>query len=58
MAIWSKGGDTTDDLVHEFTVGDDWLYDRQLAPYDCLGCIAHAKCWAPPGSLTRPMPRL
>ena len=42
MAIWSKGGDNTDALVHEFTVGDDWLYDRQIAPYDCLGCIAHA----------------
>ena len=35
MAIWSKGGDNTDALVHEFTVGDDWLYDRQIAPYDC-----------------------
>ena len=43
MAIWSKGGDNTDSLVHEFTVGDDWLYDRHIAPYDCLGCIAHAQ---------------
>ena len=42
VAIWSKGGDGTDALVHEFTVGDDWLYDRHIAPYDCLGCIAHA----------------
>ena len=37
MAIWSKGGDTTNKLIHEFTVGDDYLYDRVLAPYDCYG---------------------
>lgn len=43
MAIWSKGDDQTDALVHAFTVGDDWLYDRQLAPYDCLGSMAHAQ---------------
>ncbi|TVR12143.1 MAG: argininosuccinate lyase [Planctomycetota bacterium] len=43
MAIWSKGDDSTDALVHAFTVGDDWLYDRHLAPYDLLGCIAHAQ---------------
>jgi len=43
MAIWSKGDDQTDALVHEFTVGDDWRYDRVLARYDLLGCIAHAR---------------
>ena len=43
MAIWSKGGDNTNQLVHQFTVGDDYLYDRQIAPYDILGCIAHAR---------------
>ena len=43
MAIWSKGDDSSDALVHAFTVGDDWLYDRHLAPYDLLGCIAHAQ---------------
>ena len=42
MAIWSKGDDATNDLVHAFTVGDDYLFDRQLAPYDLLGSIAHA----------------
>ena len=43
MAIWSKGGDATDEIVHQFTVGDDYLYDRELAPYDLLGCLAHAR---------------
>src|SRR5258708_685793 len=43
MAIWSKGGDDTDALVHEFTVGDDYLYDRVIATYDILGSLAHAR---------------
>ncbi len=43
MAIWSKGGDRTDDLVHAFTVGEDYLYDRELAPYDLIASIAHAR---------------
>ena len=42
MAIWSKGGDATNQLVHRFTVGEDWRYDRAVARYDLLGCIAHA----------------
>ena len=42
MAIWSKGGDTPDALVHAFTVADDWRHDRVLAPYDLLGSGAHA----------------
>ena len=44
MAIWSKGGDETNALVHAFTVGQDATYDGIIAPYDLLGCIAHA-CW-------------
>ncbi len=43
MAIWSKGGDETNALVHEFTVGDDFLCDRVIAPYDLLGSIAQAR---------------
>lgn len=46
MAIWSKGGDETNSLVHEFTVGDDYLNDRVIAPYDVLGSIAHARMLA------------
>ncbi len=41
--IWAKGGDETNRLVHEFTVGDDYLYDRELAPFDLLGSLAHAR---------------
>jgi argininosuccinate lyase len=46
MAIWSKGGDETNSLVHEFTVGDDYLNDRVIAPYDVLGSISHARMLA------------
>jgi argininosuccinate lyase len=49
MAIWSKGGDETNQLIHTFTVGDDWTYDRVIAPYDLLGCIAHAQMLAKTG---------
>jgi argininosuccinate lyase len=52
MAIWSKGGDETDRLVHSFTVGDDYQYDRILAPYDLLGSIAHARMLERVGLLT------
>ena len=43
MAIWSKGDDQTDALVHAFTVGDDYLHDRDLAPFDLIGSLAHAR---------------
>ncbi|MBN8526447.1 MAG: argininosuccinate lyase [Planctomycetes bacterium] len=52
MAIWSKGGDDTAGVVHEFTVGDDWSYDRVLAPYDILGSIAQARMLAKVGLVT------
>jgi argininosuccinate lyase len=52
MAIWSKGGDDTAGVVHEFTVGDDWSYDRVLAPYDLLGSIAHARMLAMVGLIS------
>ena len=55
MAIWSKGGDETNALVHEFTVGDDYLNDRILAPFDILGSIAHAQMLQGVG-LLKPVP--
>lgn len=49
MAIWSKGGDETNALVQAFTVGDDYRYDCELAPYDILGSLAHARMLAAVG---------
>jgi argininosuccinate lyase len=53
MAIWSKGGDETAGLVHDFTVGDDYLCDRELAPYDILGSLAHARMLGAVGLIPR-----
>jgi argininosuccinate lyase len=52
MAIWSKGGDDTNALVHAFTVGNDFAYDRVLAPFDILGSIAHARMLGHIGLMT------
>ena len=29
--------------IEDFTVGDDYILDRQLVRYDCLASIAHAQ---------------
>jgi argininosuccinate lyase len=39
--LWEKGY-SLDPQVEEFTVGEDYLLDRQLVRYDCLASIAHA----------------
>jgi argininosuccinate lyase len=39
--LWDKGY-RLNRAVEEFTVGDDYLLDRQLVRYDCLASIAHA----------------
>jgi argininosuccinate lyase len=53
MAIWSKGGDDVNKVVHDFTVGDDYLYDRLLAPYDILGSLAHVAMLAKVGLISK-----
>ncbi|MCB2205798.1 argininosuccinate lyase [bacterium] len=42
MKLWDKGM-KMDALVHDFTVGDDPLYDMQLASYDVIASLAHAR---------------
>lgn len=42
MKLWDKGG-KTDERIHRFTVGRDPAFDLQLAEYDVLGSIAHAR---------------
>jgi argininosuccinate lyase len=39
--LWEKGYEL-DPLAEQFTVGDDYIIDRKLVYYDCLGSIAHA----------------
>ncbi len=42
MKLWDKGG-KTDERIHRFTVGRDPAFDLQLAEYDVLGSLAHAR---------------
>lgn len=42
MRLWDKGGDT-DERVLRFCVGDDYLLDAALVPYDIRASIAHAE---------------
>lgn len=52
MKLWSKENTDTSKLVETFTVGKDREFDLQLAPFDVLGSIAHAKMLATVGLLT------
>jgi len=42
MKLWEKDI-PLDKLIEEFTIGQDNILDLELAPYDVLGSIAHAK---------------
>ncbi len=57
MKLWQNdnGNNPSGDggkAVHNFTVGKDRDFDLQLAPFDVLGSIAHAKMLASVGLLT------
>ncbi len=41
MKLWDKNS-TTEERILSFTTGMDPLFDRQLAPYDVAGSMAHA----------------
>ncbi len=51
MKLWSKANSNTAELVEQFTVGNDKVFDQVLAPYDVLGSIAHTKMLASVGLL-------
>ncbi len=51
MKLWDKNI-TTNQAVHQFTVGNDQLLDIHLAPFDILGNIAHSRMLASIGILT------
>jgi len=51
MKLWQKNTTSLKE-VEEFTVGNDRDFDLQLAPFDVLGNIAHAKMLATVGLLT------
>jgi len=52
MKLWQKNIESLKE-VEKFTVGNDREFDLQLAPFDVLGSIAHAKMLAEVGLLTK-----
>lgn len=40
--LWDKGY-AVDTLIEKFTVGEDFILDKNLIFYDCIGSIAHAQ---------------
>ncbi len=41
MKLWDKNKKTEQEVIH-FTVGDDRIFDKKLAPYDVIASMAHA----------------
>jgi len=52
MKLWQKNIESLKE-VENFTVGNDREFDLQLAPFDVLGSIAHAKMLATVGLLSK-----
>jgi len=52
MKLWQKNKDSLKQ-VEEFTVGKDREFDLQLAPFDIVGSIAHAKMLAAVGLISK-----
>jgi len=50
--LWDKGY-RLDKTVEDYTVGNDFLLDAALIPYDVYGSIAHARMLAKIGVLTK-----
>ncbi|MGL6022926.1 MAG: lyase family protein [Chitinophagaceae bacterium] len=40
--LWQTDSDGLHPLVEDFTIGDDYIFDQQLLPYDIQASIAHA----------------
>lgn len=49
--LWKKGADVPEWVVR-FTVGDDYLWDRELLPFDARATLAHVHGLAQIGILT------
>lgn len=52
MKLWNKGK-SLNQLVEDYTVGNDYILDNELVKYDCLASIAHAKMLNKTGILSK-----
>ncbi len=43
MKLWNKDATSLSESIEKFTVGSDKIFDVQLAKYDVMGSVAHAK---------------
>ncbi len=43
MKLWNKDQTTLSEAIEKFTIGNDKIFDIQLAKHDAIGSIAHAK---------------
>ncbi len=43
MKLWNKDSTSLSESIEKFTVGNDKIFDVQLAKYDVMGSVAHAK---------------
>ena len=43
MKLWNKDSTTLSESIEKFTVGNDKIFDVQLAKHDVIGSMAHAK---------------
>ena len=41
--LWEKANTKVEDIIVSFTVGQDYILDKELLKYDCLGSLAHIK---------------
>jgi len=51
MKLWNKGKELNK-FIEDFTVGDDYIIDKEFLVYDCVASIAHAKTLKKAGILT------
>jgi len=52
MKLWKKNDTRLNSLIEQYTVGDDYLLDSELLPYDIQASLAHAKGLQAIGVLT------
>ena len=52
MKLWKKGYDV-DKAIECFTVGNDYLLDQRLVPFDCRASLAHARMLHKKGILAK-----
>jgi len=53
MKLWQKKDVPLDEQIEAFTVGEDYVLDQRLVPYDCRASVAHARMLARIGVLTQ-----